>query len=40
MACVDDLAKGQIIVVHGGTELRITDHDLARKIARLSMSEA
>jgi TAT (twin-arginine translocation) pathway signal sequence len=36
LACVDDLATGQITVVHGGSELTITDHDLARKIARLS----
>ena len=40
MACVDDLAKGQVTVVHGGTELTITDHDLARTIARLSKSQA
>lgn len=40
LACVDDLAAGQITVVRGGTELTITDHDLARKIARLSRTEA
>ena len=40
MACVDDLAKGQVTLVHGGNELTVTDHDLARKIARLSSTEA
>ncbi len=36
MACVEDLAHGLVTVVHGGSELTVTDHDLARKIARLS----
>jgi hypothetical protein len=40
LACVDDLSSGQVTVVRGGTELSITDHDLARKIARLSGTEA
>jgi hypothetical protein len=40
LAVVDDVTAGQVTVVHGGTESTITDHDLARKIARLSRTEA
>lgn len=40
LACVDDLTSGQVTLVHGGTEVTVTDHQLARKIARLSTTEA
>ena len=40
LAVVDDLKKGRVTLVHGGTEQTVTDHDLARRIARLSTKGA
>jgi hypothetical protein len=40
LAAVTDLGRGEVTVVHGGVETVLTDHDLARKIARLSRTEA
>jgi Ubiquitinol-cytochrome C reductase Fe-S subunit TAT signal len=36
LASVNDLAKGEVTVVFGGSEVTVIDHDLARRIARLS----
>ena len=40
LAVVDDLEKGRVTLVHGGSEQTVTDHDLARRIARLSTKGA
>jgi Rieske Fe-S protein len=40
LASVNDLSKGEVTVISGGTEVTVVDHDLARRIARLSAKGA
>ncbi len=37
---VDDLASGQLSIMHGDREFSVTDHALAQRIAHIARSEA
>ena len=40
IASVEDLASGTVSVMHGEREYIVTDHELARRIARIARAEA